>query len=233
MPTPVIKAISKKKESLINQEPRAFIEGAVENGLAEKEARGRYLELIVKFAGYGFNKSHIHRLCLLAYQTAYLKAHSPVEFMAALLSSDISGRNFKRKDALVEHMEDCRNEHHGRAAGCELTSDVDFTVADNKISFGLSAIKGCGGGAGAAIAAARRKGGTFTSLFDFCERVDMQSCGRAAIETLIKAGAMDDFGGDRARLSAAMNQGACKFAQLRGNGRPQERPSQPVRYVRR
>ncbi len=92
-----IKAISKKKESLINQNHEAFIKGCVDNGLAEKDAEDIW-NLIVKFAGYGFNKSHSTAYALVAYQTAYLKAHYPVEFMAALLSSDISGRNFKRKD---------------------------------------------------------------------------------------------------------------------------------------
>ena len=100
------KAISKKKEALIAQNHDAFITGSVENGLSEKDAEDIW-NLIVKFAGYGFNKSHSTAYALVAYQTAFLKAHYPVEFMAALLSSDISGRNFKRKDALVEHMEDC------------------------------------------------------------------------------------------------------------------------------
>ena len=98
-----IKAISKKKQALIDQNYEAFIKGSVENGLAENEANDIW-NLIVKFAGYGFNKSHSTAYALVAFQTAYLKAHYPVEFMAALLSSDISGRNFKRKDALVEHM---------------------------------------------------------------------------------------------------------------------------------
>ena len=126
--------------------------------------------------------------------------------MAALLSSDISGRNFKRKDSLVEHMEDCRR------MGIEILppdvniSDADFSVADGKIVFALSAIKACGGSTATTIAAERRRGGPFKDLFDFCERVDPAACGRSAIETLIKAGAMDSFAARRSQLAAAIDR---------------------------
>jgi DNA polymerase-3 subunit alpha len=201
----VIKAISKKKESLINQNREKFLEGSVANGLKKEDAEDIW-NLIQKFAGYGFNKSHSTAYALVAYQTAYLKAHYPVEFMAALLSSDITGRNFKRKDALVEHMEDCAR------MGIEVVppnvnlSDSDFAVKDGKIIFALSAIKGCGGSAADAVVAGRRAGGTYTDLFDFCERVDIQACNKSAIETLIKAGAMDCFGAQRSQLSAAIEK---------------------------
>jgi len=213
-----IKAISKKKEALINQNHEVFIQGCVENGLAEKDGEDIW-NLIVKFAGYGFNKSHSTAYALVAYQTAYLKAHYPVEFMAALLSSDISGRNFKRKDALVEHMEDCDR------MGIEVvppdvnTSDADFSVADNQIFFALSAIKGCGGSTGVSIAEERKKHGPYRDLFDFCERVDSASCNKAAIETLIKAGAFDSLGAKRSQLAAiierAMQAGAAVQADKR------------------
>ena len=102
-----IKAISKKKLEMIAKYREQFIEGAHEQGMAKKEAEELF-GLIEKFAGYGFNKSHSTAYALIAYMTAYLKAHYPVEFMAALLSSDIPGRNFKKKDSLVEHLEDCQ-----------------------------------------------------------------------------------------------------------------------------
>ena len=200
-----IKAISKKKESLINQNHEAFIRGAVENGLAQSDAQDIW-NLIVKFAGYGFNKSHSTAYALVAYQTAYLKAHYPVEFMAALLSSDISGRNFKRKDSLVEHMEDCQR------MGIEVLppdvnhSDADFSVADGKILFALSAIKACGGATAETIERERKKSGPFRDLYDFCERVDPAACNRSAIETLIKAGAMDSLGGKRSQLAAIVDR---------------------------
>ena len=163
--------------------------------------------MIEKFAGYGFNKSHSTAYALIAYQTAYLKAHYPVEFMAALLSRRHSGPQLQEQGSA------------GRASGRLPSgwtstvvppdvnrSEVDFTVADGKILFGLSAIKGCGSGAAEAIVAARRQDGRFTSLFDFCERVDPQACGRAAIETLIKAGAFDSLGAKRSQLMAAIDR---------------------------
>ena len=200
-----IKAISKKKEALINQNHEVFIKGSVENGLSEKDAEEIW-NLIVKFAGYGFNKSHSTAYALVAYQTAYLKAHYPVEFMAALLSSDISARNFKRKDPLVEHMEDCDR------MGIEVvhpdvnTSDADFSVSDGRIHFALSAIKGCGGSTAISIAEERKKNGPFRDIFDFCERVDPANCNKSAIETLIKAGAMDSFGARRSQLTAVIER---------------------------
>jgi len=200
-----IKAISKKKEALIAANHEAFINGAKENGLTAKEAQD-FWDMILKFAGYGFNKSHSTAYALIAYQTAYLKAHWPVEFMAALLTGDIPGRNFKRKDALVEHLEDCTRMEIEVAPPNVNKSDVLFTPRDGIIYFGLSAVKGCGGSAAEAIVAARKKDGPFKDLFDFCERVDPSSCNRAAIETLIKAGAMDDFGGHRAQLVAAVDR---------------------------
>ncbi|TWT50329.1 DNA polymerase III subunit alpha [Rubripirellula amarantea] len=200
-----IKAISKKKQSLIDANHEAFIVGAVENGLAEKDAQDIW-NLIVKFAGYGFNKSHSTAYALVAYQTAYLKAHYPCEFMAALLSSDISGRNFKRKDALVEHMEDCDRMQIEVVAPSVNTSGADFTVGDGQIFFALSAIKGCGGATGIAIEEERKKNGPYRDIFDFCERVDPAACNKSAIETLIKAGAMDCFGAKRAQLVAVIER---------------------------
>lgn len=200
-----IKAISKKKEALISQNHDAFISGSVENGLAEQDAEDIW-NLIVKFAGYGFNKSHSTAYALVAYQTAYLKAHYPVEFMAALLSSDISGRNFKRKDALVEHMEDCDRMGIEIIAPDVNQSAADFSVADGKIHFALSAIKGCGGSTSISIEQERKKNGPFRDIFDFCERVDTASCNKSAIETLIKAGAMDIFCAKRSQLTAVIER---------------------------
>ena len=214
----VIKAISKKKEALISKNYEKFIEGAVENGMNKKDANEIW-ELIIKFAGYGFNKSHSTAYALIAYQTAYLKAHYPVEFMAALLSGDIPGRNFKRKDALVEHMEDCQRMEIDVVAPDVNTSDVDFAVGDGKIFFGLSAIKSCGGSAAESIVSARKEGGTFKSIFDFCERVDPSSCNKAAIETLVKAGAFDSLGANRRQLmeviERAVQAGASALADRR------------------
>ena len=213
-----IKAISKKKEAIIQSNYEKFVEGSVENGLAKKDAEEIW-NLIVKFAGYGFNKSHSTAYALIAYQTAFLKCHYPVEFMAALLSGDIPGRNFKKKDSLVEHMEDADRMGIEVVAPSVNTSDVDFSVADGKIHFALSAIKGCGGSAAEAIAASRKSDGPFKDIYDFCERVDPASCNRSTIETLIKAGAFDVFGANRAQMVAviekAMQAGASAIADKR------------------
>src|SRR5690606_20078801 len=154
--------------------------------------------MIEKFAGYGFNKSHSTAYALIAYMTAYLKAHYPLEFMAALLSGDIAGRNFKKKDSLVEHLEDCRRMNLEVVPADVNLSEADFSVRDGKIVFALAAIKGCGGAAGEAISLARRMDGPFRSLFDFCERCDPSAVNRGAIESLIKAGAFDRLHANRA-----------------------------------
>ena len=213
-----IKAISKKKEAMIATNHEAFIEGSTSNGLSKKDAQEIW-SLILKFAGYGFNKSHSTAYALIAYQTAYLKAHYPVEFMAALLSGDIQGRNFTRKDSLVEHWEDCTRMGIHVVPPDVNSSGVEFTVAHGKIHFGLSAVKGCGGAAAEAIATNRTKDGPFRDLFDFCERVEASVCNRSSIETLIKAGAFDCLGVYRSQLAAvvdrAIQAGAAALADRR------------------
>ena len=200
-----IKAISKKKESMIAENHQQFVTGAVENGLSKNVAE-EFWNMIIKFAGYGFNRSHSTAYALIAYQTAYLKAHYPLEFMAALLTGDIPGRNFARKDSVVEHIEDCNR------MGIEVVppgvnnSGVLFTVSGGKIQFALSAIKGCGGSAAEAIVRHRETGGPYKDLFDFCERVETSQCNRSSIETLIKAGAMDCFGARRSQLLATLDR---------------------------
>ena len=213
-----IKAISKKKQAIIDANREEFLAGSRKQGLTKKAA-DEFWYMITMFAGYGFNKSHSTAYALIAYQTAYLKAHYPVEFMAALLSGDIPARNFKRKDSLVEHLEDCERMGIEVVPPSVNTSDVDFTVGEGKIYFGMSAIKGCGGSAAEAIVAAREKDGPFRDMFDFCERVETSSCNRAAIETLIKAGAFDCFGARRSQLLAvldrAIQSGAAALADRR------------------
>ncbi len=196
------------------------MEGSVEKGLTTNEARELW-NMILKFAGYGFNKSHSTAYALVAYQTAYLKTHYPVEFMAALLTGDIDGRNFKRKDSLVEHMEDCARMGVDVKPPSVNHSAVLFSVKDKAIYFGLSAIKGCGASAAAAIVAARQKGGPFKDLYDFCERVDSSSCNRSAIESLIKSGSMDCFGLKRSQLLTTIEkaiQGGLAKAKDRKTG---------------
>ena len=229
-----IKAISKKKEAIIAQNESQFLKGSTEKGLTTKQAQDLW-NMILKFAGYGFNKSHSTAYALVAYQTAYLKAHYPVEFMAALLTGDIPGRNFKHKDSLVEHYDDCARMNIEVVPPDVNHSYVDFAVRESKILFGLAAIKGCGGSAGESIVASREKDGPFKSIFDFCERVDPKDCNRATIETLIKAGAFDSMGGNRAQHMAvvekAIQGGAAVLADKRRGqnmlfGEPEEEENQ-------
>ena len=210
-----IKAISKKKLSLIAKYKEEFIDGAHAKGMA-KNVAAELFEMIEKFAGYGFNKSHSTAYALIAYMTAYLKAHYSVEFMAALLSGDLDGRNFKKKDSLVEHLEDCRRMNIEVVVPDVNRSNADFAVADNKILIGLNAIKGCGMVAMESLVKVRTDGGPFRDLFDFCERVDPSLVNKSTIETLIKAGAFDSLGARRSQLSAvlerAIQSGASKHA---------------------
>ena len=196
-----IKAISKKKYDIIDARQKDFVSGAVERGMSKEKAT-EIFEQIVKFGGYGFNKSHSAAYAHITYHTAYLKNYYPAEFMAALLSSEIDDGN--KRDMLVDHIADARK------MGVDvLPPDVnkgqsDFDVVNGKIVFGLTAIKGLGRGAAEEIVRARSAGGPFRDLFDFCERVDLRTVTRAAIEKLIKAGAMDCFGRDK--------RAACVFA---------------------
>ncbi|MDX1965066.1 MAG: DNA polymerase III subunit alpha [Pirellulales bacterium] len=200
-----IKAISKKKEDTIAKNREQFVAGAQANGVSKAQAQD-FWNLIIKFAGYGFNKSHSTAYALIAYMTAYLKAHYPIEFMAALLCGDISSRNFKTKDKLVEHLEDCRRLNVTVLPPNVNTSNVEFGVLGGQITFGLSAIKGCGGQASEAIVAERHKRGPFKDLFDFCERVDPGACSRATLEALIKAGAFDSLGARRSQYMAVLDR---------------------------
>ncbi len=200
-----IKAISKKKLEMIAKYKGEFVEGCKKKGLSADQATNLF-EMIEKFAGYGFNKSHSTAYALIAYMTAYLKAHYPVEFMAALLCGDIEGRNFKKKDSLVEHLEDCRRMNIEVVSPDVNTCSAEFGVKDGKIYFGLAGIKGCGGSAATALAEEREKNGPYRDLFDFCGRLDSSTVNRTAIESLIKAGAFDKLGGHRAQWSAVLDK---------------------------
>ncbi|MBV9122775.1 MAG: DNA polymerase III subunit alpha, partial [Planctomycetes bacterium] len=192
-----IKAISKKKQEVIDQRRAEFLKGAQERGVSEAKAQ-EIFDLITYFGGYGFNASHSAAYARVGYQTAYLKAHYTPEFMAALLSSEVDDGN--KRDFLVQHIEDARRLGVNVLAPNVNAGEADFDVAGREILFGLTAIKGVGRGAAEEIVRARREKGPFRDLFDFCERVDLKVVSRAAMEKLIKAGAMDCFGARRAQL---------------------------------
>jgi DNA polymerase-3 subunit alpha len=192
-----IKAISKKKKDIIDENRDQFIDGATARGLSHDKAV-EIFDLIVAFGGYGFNKSHSTAYALIAYQTAYLKAHFPAEFMAALLSSEMDDT-----DSLVEHLDDCRRMGLEVAPPDVNSSHVQFIVEGRGLRYALSAIKGIGPRAVEAIVAARGAG-PFRSIFDFCERVDQGKVNKGCMESMIKAGAFDTLGARRAQLAAVL-----------------------------
>lgn len=208
-----IKAISKKKQDTIDQRREEFIRGAGDRGLARETAE-EIFQLIVVFGGYGFNKSHSAAYAMIGYHTAYLKTHYLAEFMAALLTSEIDDAN--KRDILVEHIGDARRLGVEVLAPDINQSEGRFHVKNGKIVFGMTAIKGVGAGASEAIMAARTEGGLFKDIFEFCERVDPRLVPKTAIEKLIKAGAMDTFCSNRARMMAGLN-GAVQGAVHRQN----------------
>ncbi|MGH7724819.1 MAG: DNA polymerase III subunit alpha [Candidatus Eiseniibacteriota bacterium] len=192
------KAMGKKDPKVMAEQEADFLKGAKEKGIPERKSKALF-RLIEKFAGYGFNKSHAAAYALLAYQTAYLKEHHPVAFMAANLSSEIG--NSDRIATLIDEV---------RRMGIRLLppsinhSEWRFDLEDGAIRFGLGAIKNTGQGAMAAIVSARAQGGTFFDLFDFASRVESKALNRRMVESLVQAGAFDEFAGDRARLFAAV-----------------------------
>ena len=201
-----IKAISKKKSDVIAEGRKDFVTGAVSRGL-EASVAGKIFELIEFFGGYGFNKSHTTAYALVAYQTAYLKAHYPTDFMAALLSSEMDGA--EREKYFVEHIEDCRRMGLEVLAPNINEGEASFKVAaEGKIHFGLAAIKGVGLRAVDAIVEARKAGGPFSGLDDLFERVPTGSVNQACVEALIKAGAFDSLGGRRSQWLAVLPRAA-------------------------
>ncbi len=186
-----IKAISKKKLAIIAQYLEQYIEGAIKNGIPEKTAKNLF-NLIEKFAGYGFNKSHSTAYGAIAYQTAYLKAHFPKEFMAALLSCGMES-----SDRISEHVDDCRRMKIEILPPNVNESEVDFGIKGECLTFGLGAIKGVGEQALEAMVEERIQNGLFKDIFDLTERVDPKALTKGTLETLIKAGGLDCFGPNR------------------------------------
>ncbi len=196
----LIKAISKKKEKTIAAERPAFLTGAHENGIETEEAE-RLFDLILRFAGYGFNKAHSTRYAIIAYQTAYFKRRYPRQFMAALLTFE-SGDT----DKVVQYMNEAKRMKITVAPPEINASGADFTVDGEKIRFGMAAVKGVGQKAVASIIEAREKLGRFEHLYHFCENVDLRVVNRSTIEALIKCGAFDSLGAHRASMLSAVDR---------------------------
>jgi DNA polymerase-3 subunit alpha len=200
------RAMGKKKPEEMAKQRSIFVEGAVARGVDQRQA-AHIFDLMEKFAGYGFNKSHSAAYALLSYQTAYLKAHYPAAFMAAVLSADMD-----HTDKVVTIIRDCRE------IGLEVmppdvnASRYEFAVADDKtIRYGLGAVRGVGQGAVEALIVEREARGPFKSVEDLCRRIDLQKLNKRMLEALIRSGSFDSLGLNRAtlmhRLPAAMQLG--------------------------
>ncbi|MCP5214231.1 MAG: DNA polymerase III subunit alpha [Pseudomonadales bacterium] len=201
------RAMGKKKAEEMAKQRQIFMEGAGKQGFGEELARNIF-DLMEKFAGYGFNKSHSAAYALLSYQTAWLKTYYPAPFMAAVLSADM-----QNTDKVVILLEDCRQMELPLVLPNVNVGEYRFTVDEkNQLVYGLGAIKGLGEGPIESIVQARNEGGPFTDLFDFCARVDLRKVNRRALEALIRSGAMDDIGLHRAALMACLEE-AIKTAE--------------------
>src|SRR5690606_1717427 len=193
------RAMGKKKPEEMAQQRELFVSGALKKGLSAEHAGGIF-DLMEKFAGYGFNRSHSAAYALLSYQTAWLKAHYPAPFMAAVLSSDMDNT-----DKVVPLIEECREMKLEVQPPSINASDYMFRASGPRtIVYGLGAVKGVGQAAIEAILEERRQGGPFRDLFDFCRRVDPRRVNRRTLEALTRAGCFDCLGLTRATAMAQL-----------------------------
>ncbi|MEW5853515.1 MAG: DNA polymerase III subunit alpha [Myxococcota bacterium] len=197
------RAMGKKKKEEMDKQRSKFVDGAKERGVDPARA-GEIFDLVEKFAGYGFNKSHSAAYAVVTYQTAYLKAYYPLEFMAALLTTEMGST-----ENVVKYIAEARSMGMKVLPPCVNEGQKDFSVIYGNppsIRFGLGAIKGMGDAALDAILEARNKGGKFKSIFEFCERVSLQKLNKKGLEVLIKSGAMDAFAKPRNVLFQALDR---------------------------
>ena len=193
------RAMGKKIKAEMDAQRDRFVKGAIENKI-KKDVASEIFDLLAKFADYGFNKSHAAAYAIVAFQTAYLKANFPVEFLAASMTLDMGNT-----DKLSEFRRDAERLGIKVERPALNKSGVEFDVADGKIFYALGAIKGVGRAAVEAIVAARQAGGPFRDLADFARRIDTRLVNRRTIEALIAAGALDELEKERARAMAAID----------------------------
>ncbi len=197
------RAMGKKEAAVMARQRSKFMQGAAKHGVPEKTAK-HIFDLMEKFAGYGFNKSHSAAYALISYQTAYLKAHYPQEFMAALITSEVSNT-----DKVIAHVNACRDLDIRVLPPCVNSSLYEFTVEEKDVRFGLAGIKNVGRGAIEAILQ-ERKNGSFRSLLDLCERVNSRKVTKRVIEMLVKSGALDCLGCSRRGLMEGLEMVASR-----------------------
>ncbi len=206
------RAMGKKKPEEMAKQRELFTSGALERGVEEKTATYIF-DLMEKFAGYGFNKSHSAAYALVSYQTAWLKTHYPAAFMAAVMSADMDNT-----DKVVTLIEDAREMKLEVVSPNVNACHYKFTVKDDQgIFYGLGAIKGVGEGAIEGIINSRQQDGPFRDLFDFCQRIDLKKANKRTLEGLIRAGAMDDLGPNRATLMATLESAVQRADQHHKN----------------
>lgn len=199
------RAMGKKDVTEMTRQRQIFTEGAEKNGIPKEEGN-KIFDLLEAFANYGFNKSHAAAYGVISYQTAWLKANHPVEFVGALLTVE-----HKNSDKVAEYISDARSANIYVLPPDINRSHADFVVQDEEILFGLYAIKGLGEGAVKRILEEREQKGHFKSLADFCSRIDNKTCNRKALENLVKSGAFDRFG-ERGQLLESLEE-SMKWAQ--------------------
>jgi DNA polymerase-3 subunit alpha len=190
------RAMGKKKKEEMAAQRAKFMAGCASNKIPEKKAE-RIFNLMEEFAGYGFNKSHSCAYALLAYQTAYLKTHYPIEFMAALLTSEAGNT-----DKIVKYINEARGMSISILPPAVNESDLYFTPVGEAIRFGLAAIKNVGENTAKAIRESRLSQGEFGSLYEFCERIESRFLNKRVFESLIKSGAMDSLGARESMLAS-------------------------------
>ncbi|MGM0856670.1 MAG: DNA polymerase III subunit alpha [Pseudomonadota bacterium] len=206
------RAMGKKKPEEMAKQRAGFMEGCAANGI-DKDLAGNIFDLVEKFAGYGFNKSHSAAYALVSYQTAWLKAHYPGPFMAAVMSTEMDNL-----DKVVPLIEECRHLKLTVTPPDVNVGGYKFTVdTEGRVVYGLGAIRGVGEGPIGAIVEARQEGGDFTDLFDFCKRIDPKRMNKRTLEALIRSGALDNLGPNRAVLAAAMEDALKAAAQNYAN----------------
>jgi len=206
------RAMGKKKPEEMAKQRDGFMEGCAANGI-DKDLAGNIFDLVEKFAGYGFNKSHSAAYALVSYQTAWLKAHYPGPFMAAVMSTEMDNL-----DKVVPLIEECRNLRLTVTPPNVNVGGYKFTVdTDARVVYGLGAIRGVGEGPIGAIVEAREADGPFKDIFDFCRRIDPKRMNKRTLEALIRSGALDTLGPNRAVLFAAMEDALKAAAQNHAN----------------
>ncbi len=209
------RAMGKKKRRVMLAQKKKFLDGCKERGIEPKKA-ARIFELMEQFAAYGFNKSHSTAYALLAYQTAYLKTHYPLQFMAAMLTSEVSNT-----DKIVQYLSEAK-EMGIRVVPPDINaSELHFLASGNHIKFGLGAIRNVGASAIRAILSSRQEIGQFHSFPEFCERVQLRAVNKRALEALLKAGTFDSLGYKRKSLADGIDtmiEWAQKAQKDRQNG---------------